>query len=206
MKPSNVNLLWKIGYGLLLGYIAVISFLELFQNLAYGFKIGTIIAVLLSGLISFYRGANAHAKQLALLEKIIDSVTQSKQFNDNIAIQKNYCHAYVQIVLYAMYQAYSKKPFDYRKIDPDNNDLIRLIVKIILSAYKSENMLCYIGDDNMLVVDEFKKDEIQVITDGRKLVSEYEHFGNGSLVKACVHRINVACGINETYSASENLI
>lgn len=219
MKAWLKQSIWIIVVALLLLFIAGVSIFDACskESINKWWSIGSAIATLLIGIITFSKGLIAHTKQDEKLSRQGEEI--SKQSNkldyiidtlispdastiiNGVQEKKEVCRAYVQVVLYAMYQAFKKKSFNYRIIDPDNPDIIKLIILTISSAYKSEYLFCYVGDDDALVVDEFDSTRIPVTTSGRKLIGDNTHFSFGQMVKECVHRINIECGIQENYSA-----
>lgn len=101
-----------------------------------------------------------------------------------------------------MHKSFCKGAFDYKVIDKKNPEVIRFVIQILFSAYTSEALNGYIGDDDFLVITTFNKDKLNnPITDGRSLISSYKHFTKVSaLVYSTVNRINKTCGIKENYS------
>lgn len=188
-----------------------------------------VVAAGLASILSFWRGSYSHKKQIEKLEEIkttqesqITSLNEIKSaqeseisslnmiydivssssmlFDGNVQMSRPKCHAYVKVILYAMYQSYKRTAIDYKLINPDNPRLTRVLISVIAASFKSDALTCNFGDDDCLIVDTFDKEKMQVTTDGQDLVSNYEHYSNYDFVKSAVRRINQACGIIEHYT------
>lgn len=203
MKPQKDNSIWYIML------IVVCAFFAAFVSTFQAIKPNTLcsvwficagVATAALAIVPFIRNSSAHKKQLDLLSLIYEMISkEGYKLQDNVIRTKGKCNAYVQVVLYAMYQSYMKGAFDYKIIDPKHPEIVKFIISTIKSTVKSDDLLCTFGDDDALLVDEFNAKSLQVITDGRKLVSSYEHFDSEKMVNESVYRINKACGISVSY-------
>ena len=203
MKQQKDNSTWYII--LIVACAVFAAFVSAFQaikpnTLCCVWFICSGVATAALAIVPFIRNSHAHKKQFELLSLIYDILSKDENnFQDNITKSKGKCNAYVQVVLYAMYQSYMKGAFDYKIIDPEHPDIVKFIILTINSTVKSDELFCTFGDDDALVVNEFNVKSLKVITDGRKLVSSYEHFDSEKMVNESVYRINKACGISVSY-------
>ena len=201
---------WVALYSLMICFAAGVSFAGAFKegNLETGWLLSSGIVGALGAIIAFWRGVSAHEhqtdlleSQLSLVNKIWDLLsTEERALQPAMHLTQAKCLAYVRVLLYAMYQSYKKESFDYKVIDSENPNLVKLFILAISAAVNSSVLLCYIGDDDHLVVNTFNSKALTVITDGRVLINEYSHFKMGGFVKQSVHEINQACNIKESYS------
>lgn len=203
---------WVALYSLLIFYSAVVAFIgaKKGESLGAGWLLSSGIAGALGAFLAFWRGVAAHERQTGLLESqngLVNRIWELLSKEDR-AIQPSVfysqirCQAYVMVILYAMYQSFKRKPFNYKVIDSDNPDLVKLLIFAIKYACNSNDLLCDIGDDDCLVVTNFNPKALTVISGGRELVNRYSHYTMGLFVKKSVHEINIACGIKENYSSN----
>lgn len=104
------------------------------------------------------------------------------------------------LIIYGLYQSYQHNtPFDYRIIYEKEPRLLKLSINLIFAAHKVSQLKGYIGDNNLLFVTEFKKANLPVITDGRKLLSKYRGMNAMNEVKMGMLKINESCGLSTEY-------
>ena len=217
-QTDSKILLWAILIGILYLLILVASIVKICNpcSKTITWPIVSALATFAATYISFAKGLVAHNKQLTKLNEqaeqldkqtdvlnlIYEIVSKDESvLPDSVLKTKGKCNAYVQVALYAMYQSFVKRPIDYKIIDPERPEIVKFIIVTIISTLKSSDLICTFGDDDTLLVSSFNQQAFQVITDGQKLVKAYSHFKTGQMVKDSIHRINVACGISEKYTA-----
>lgn len=204
MKKENVvankTIIWTVVFFV----IAIsLSILNLIYSNCTGIKIASLVVVSFLPLWYFLNGREAHKWQNDKLKEIYDILTGSSTSDiTGFKMSRKFSEIYVSIVFYAMHKSFCKGAFDYKVIDKKNPEVIRFVIQILFSAYTSEALNGYIGDDDFLVITTFNKDKLNnPITDGRSLISSYKHFTKVSaLVYSAVNRINKTCGIKENYS------
>lgn len=180
-----------------------LSVLNSIYNNCLWFNIASPSFVIFLSLWYFLKGREVHKWQNEKLNEIYDILTGSSVFNAaGISMGRKMSEVYVSIVFYAMHKSFCKGAFDYKVIDKKNPEVIKFIIQIMFSSFKSDSLNGYIGEDDCLVISTFNKDKLNnPITDGRNLIREYEHYTSSiSLIRGAVNRVNKACGINEKYS------
>lgn len=193
------NKLWLAVEFVLLLIIAVLSIFCGGKDAPTWSLIITALAGAAVSYIPFHLGVLAHRNQGEQLKQIKDYLIEEKnEVIKNVSTTSEAIRPYVHIALYAMYQAYLNRPFEYRLIDPKNELVYKFIILAITSSFKTDSIIARIADE-YLEVDLFDSDSIQLVTDGEALISLYSDSpDSGKMVRQCIERINMACGISQS--------